>query len=146
MLVCLVIISTNIKFYFLCSSFSSHLSSFTFLLRVNGSHCHATKPQLCFNTEQRLTSTDQTALKRKRNVSQFYFLNYLIFITRILEFHLIFKVKCSLGIVVGLNLELIPNISNNVKLNILSKIKNRYPSLVDWNRRILSFRAINTKS
>jgi len=65
--------------------------------------------KLGLQSEKTLTPIDQRAGQWQVYVSSFYFLNDLIFLTRIFQFGLILEIESRFGIVANIHGHLIPN-------------------------------------
>ena len=136
MLIRIVVIACYFEVGYLRSSGNVHLRFFTFLLREYGCCGKSSKLKNCLHTKKSLATRDQRAVQREAYVSGFYFLNNFIFISGILQLHLIFKIESGFSIIVGGQFKFIPDFSNHVKLDLFVKVKGGDPSLLNRESRI----------
>ena len=100
------------------------------LLRQDIGHGKPAKLQLRFDTPKALGTGNKRCRQGQAHITRFYFLNDFIFVARVFQLHLVFKIEGSRGVVVEGKLHLLANLSQHIGVDIHIEIETALPALV----------------
>ncbi len=123
MLVRLIRMSRQFKLLLLRPLVQLHHFRFALLLGKNGRNRQFSKLQIRTETPQILSSRNQRPRQRQRHITGLHLLDNIILLSLIIQLQHIFKVERSISIVTPIQINQIPDIPVDIKLNLLIKIK-----------------------
>ena len=136
-LVGLVLIRLDVEHGGLRTTLGLHVAPLPFLLAEDGRGGEPSETQFGLQAEEALAPLDQGAAQGKTDVAGLDLLDDLVLVTRVVQLHLVLEVEGGLRVVVGVDLQLLTDITHQVQLDPLVEVEGGDAPLIDGDPRIL---------
>ena len=132
-----VLVGLEIEFVGLGTAGHRNGFCFRLLLGSDGGHHQFTELELRLHAEQALTTGNQRAVQRQRNITELNQLQDVILLALEFQLHLVFKIEHGLCVVIEVEFDLVADFGKGVQLDILVKIELGDFPLLDRQRRVV---------
>ena len=144
--VAIIIIGSDTEFSCLDTSFSINRPRLAVLLRYQRSCRKPTKLHLGLYTEKRSTASDKRRAGSHAHITGFYTFYNVVLLTFVLQFYIFrIKIKCSIGIVIHVELHTISYRSVDRRLYLLTEVKVCLATCRKRQRRIIGLIAFYSR-
>ena len=140
-----VVVSTDVELLRLGAAFNFDLLALAFLLGENGRVVQTSPLGLQLDTEQTLAPRNQGSREGHGNVPRLEIFQDVILFPLEANVHLVLKIEERFRIVIRSQVNFVANLSTDVELDALVKIKRRDAALAFGNPRVLGVGNVDTK-
>ena len=142
-LVRLVVVRLDVEGVGLRASAHLHVAPLALLLAEDRRGGEPAEAQFGLEAEEALAALDQCTVQGQAHVAGLDLLDDLVLVPGVVQLHLVLEVEGGLGVVVGVDLELLPDVAHQVQLDPLVEVEGGDPPLVHRDPRVVGARGVD---